>query len=107
MIKKRRYIRYLILLSILFAVAAHEAVVKAKIASWEQTLVVRLFAINGDGRSATDKYIKSLNLTTFKSVERFINRQARHYDIPIDVIKVSYAGELKSKPPEVPKENNR
>ena len=106
MIKKRRYIRYLILLSILFAVAAHEAIVKAKIASWEQTLEVRLFAINGDGSSATGKYIKSLNLKAFKPVERFINREARHYDIPINVIKVSYAGELKSRPPEVPKENS-
>jgi hypothetical protein len=104
--KKRRYIRYLILLSILFAVAAHEAIVKAKIASWEQTLQVRLFAVNGDGRRATDKYIKSLKLANFQSVERFLNRGARHYDIPINVVKVSYAGELKSGPPKVPGENS-
>jgi hypothetical protein len=103
---KPRYIRYLILLSILFAVAAHEAIVKAKIASWEQTLEVRLFAINGDGSSATDRYIRTLKLADFKSVERFINREARHYDIAINVIKVKYAGELKSKPPEVSSGNS-
>jgi len=106
MSKKRRYIRYLVLLSILFAVAAHEAIVKAKIASWEQILEVRLFAINGDGRGATDKYIKSLKLANFKSIEQFMNREARHYDIPINVIKVSYAGELKTRPPDVPEENS-
>ena len=102
MSKKRRYIRYLVLLSILFAVAAHEAIVKAKISSWEETLEVRLFAINGDGRQTTGKYIRSLNLSEFKSVERFINREARQYEIPIDAIKISYAGELKSRAPEVP-----
>ena len=79
---------------------------KAKIASWEQTLVVRLFAVNGDGNSATDKYIKSLKLANFISVEQFINREAGHYEIPIKVVKVSYAGELKSGPPQVPEENS-
>jgi len=104
--KKRRYIRYLILLSILFAVAAHEVIVKAKIASWEQTLEVRLFAINGDGRQVTGKYINALKLSEFRSVDRFINREAHHYELPIDAIKISYAGELKSRPPQTPRENS-
>jgi len=106
MSKKRRYVRYLILLLILFSVAAHEWFVRAKIASWEQTLEVRLFVINSDGRRATDKYIKSLKLADFSYIERFINREAQRYDITINAIKINYAGELQSKPPEVPLENS-
>jgi hypothetical protein len=106
MSKKFRYFRYLILLSILFAVAAHEAIVQSKIASWEQTLEVRLFAINGDGQQATERYIRSLKLADFNYIARFINREARHYGVTIDAIKINYAGELKSKPPEVPVENS-
>lgn len=106
MSKKRRYIRYLILLLVLFAVAAHEVIVKAKISSWEKTLVVRLFAINGDGRRATDKYINSLKLENFNPVERFVNNEADDYGITIKAIKIIYAGELQSIPPQVPKENS-
>ena len=104
--KKHRYVRYLVLLLILFAVAAHEAITRSKVSSWEQTLEVRLFAINGDGRDATEKYIKSLKLANFNAITRFINREARRYGITIDAIKIEYAGELKSSPPEVPDENS-
>ncbi len=106
MSKKRRYIRYLVLLLILFAVAAHEVIVDAKISSWEQTLEVRLFAINADGERATGKYIRSLKQADFKAVESFINRGAERYDITIKAIKFSYAGELISRPPDVPLEHS-
>ena len=104
--KNHRYFRYMILLLILFAVAAHEAIIKSKVSSWEQTLEVRLFAINGDQRNTTEKYIKSLKLADFDAITRFINREARRYGITIDAIKIEYAGELKSSPPEAPAENS-
>ena len=104
--KKHRYFRYLVLLLILFAVEAHEAIMRSKVSSWEQTLEVRLFAINGDGRDATGKYIKSLKPADFNAITRFINREARRYGITIDAIKTEYVGELKSRPPEVPDENS-
>lgn len=104
--KKHRYFRYLVLLLILFAVAAHEAIMRSKVSSWEQTLEVRLFAINADQRSATGKYIKSLTSADFNAIARFINREAHRYGITIDGIKIEYAGELKSNPPEVPDENS-
>ena len=106
MSKKPRYIRYLILLLILFAVAANEVIVKAKISGWEKTLQVRLFAINGDGRRATSKYINSLQLEDFSAVDRFVNREAESYGITIKAVNISYAGELQSTPPQVPLENS-
>ena len=106
MSKKRRYVRYLVLLLILFAVAAREVIVDAKISSWGQTLEVRLFAINGDGERTTGKYIRSLKQADFKAVESFINRGAEGYGITIKAINFTYAGELISRPPEVPLENS-
>jgi hypothetical protein len=105
MSKKPRYIRYLILLLILFAVAAHEVIVNAKISGWEKTLNVRLFVVNGDGRRATSKYIDSLQPENFSAVERFVNQGAKGYGITIKAVNVSYAGELQSIPPQVPVEN--
>ena len=75
---------------------------RSKVSSWEQTLEVRIFAINADQRNATEKYIKSLRLADFNAISRFINREARRYEIPIDVIKVDYAGELESRPRNAP-----
>ena len=77
---------------------------RSKIASWEQTLEIRLFAINGDRRRATDTYIKSLKLKDFNAIASFINREARRYGITTEAININYAGELKSNPPEVPHE---
>jgi hypothetical protein len=106
MSKKRRYIRYLILLLVLFAVAANEVIVKAKVSGWEKTLQVRLFTINGDGRRATSKYIDSLQLEDFSAIEEFVNHGAEGYGITIEAIDISYAGELQSIPPQVPAQNS-
>ncbi len=100
--KNRRYIRYLILLLILLAVAAQQALVKLKVASWEQTLVVRLYAINGDQLSGSAQYIDSLKLVDFKPIEGFINREASRYGIPIDAVRLEYARELETIPPPLP-----
>lgn len=102
MSRKRRYIRYLILLLILFAVAAQQALIKLRVASWEQTLVVRIYAINGDHLSGSARYIDSLKLADFKPIERFINSEARRYGIPIDAIRLEYARELETLPPQPP-----
>lgn len=79
---------------------------RAKVSSWGQTLEVRIFAINGDQRRSTEKYIESLKLENFNPITRFINREARRYGITINAIKIEYAGELKSRPPEPPLENS-
>jgi len=99
-----RYFRYLVLLLILAFVVVHESRVKDRVASWDQTLQVRIFAINGDGSHATGKYIRALKLAKFSPVERFVNKEAKRYDIPIEAIKISYGGELESGPPQPPRQ---
>lgn len=102
----RKHLRYLILLLILLFVVINEAVNKSQTTSWEAPLWVRIYAVNGDGRSATDKYIDSLESRNFRAIEDFVNREARRYGLPIEAIDVEYNGRLQSHPPQPPSGRN-
>jgi len=102
----RRNLRYLILLLVLLFVAVNEALIKFRSTSWENPLWVRIYAVNGDGRSATENYIDSLSRNSFAAVEKFVNSEARRYGIQIDAIDVEYNGRLQSGPPLLPAEQS-
>ena len=95
-------LRYLILLSILLFVVVNEALIKFRSTSWEIPLGVRIYAVSGDNRRATENYIESLTTESFSAVEKFVNREARRYGIPIEAIEVEYNGRLQSGPPQPP-----
>jgi len=97
-----RYIRYLVLLLILLIVAGHEAWVKYRVASWDETLQVRIYAINGDGRNTTRQYVDKLKPIDFREVEKFVNNEARRHGIAIDAVKLTYGVELFDHPPQPP-----
>ena len=100
--KNFRYVRYLILLLILFAIAAHQTLLKARVASWEHTLRVGIYSVNGDARVVTNDYIDSLQLRHFEAINRFVNREARRHGLKGKAIQVEYLGELEDKPPHPP-----
>jgi len=98
----KKHLRYLILLLILLFVVVNEALIKMRSTSWEDPLWVRIYAVSGDGRAATDAYIDSLTSEHFKPIETLVNREARRYGISIDAIDVEYQGRLQSHPPQPP-----
>ncbi len=102
----RKHLRYLILLLILLFVAVNEAVNKMRTTSWDEPLWVSIYAVNGDARNATDKYIDSLESRDFKAIEEFVNREARRYGVPIEALEVAYKGRLLSHPPQPPSGRN-
>lgn len=106
MSKKARHTRYLILLLILFAVVVFQAWQKFRVASWDQTLRIGIYAVNGDSRIATSDYIDSLKLKHFKAIDRFINHEATRHGLKRKAIQVEYIGELSNKPPQPPLGNN-
>ena len=102
----RKNLRYLILLLVLLFVAVNEALIKSRSTSWENPLWVRIYAVNGDGRNATEKYIDSLTRNSFAAVEKFVNSEARRHGVLIDAIDVEYNGRLQSGPPQLPAEQS-
>jgi len=98
----RKNLRYLILLLILIFVVINENLIKFRSTSWENPLWVRIYAVNGDDRRVTEKYIDSLTKQSFAAVEKFVNREARRYGIQTEAIDVEYNGHLQSGPPQPP-----
>ena len=97
-----RKLRILVLLSVLFVVAVDALIVKTRSTSWDRTLWVHVYAINGDGSSVSESYIRSLNLQDFQAVEVFINAEAERWGLPIPAIDILYGGVLDEGPPEPP-----
>ncbi len=97
-----RKLRYLILLLILLFVAVNEALIRLRTTSWEHSLWVRIYAVNGDGRAATQRYIEGLDAGRYQPIEDFVNREAQRYGIGIDAIEVEYGGQLDAHPPQPP-----
>jgi len=103
MSKNSRYIRYLILLLILFAIVAYQSILKARVASWEQPLKIGIYSVNGDFRGTTTDYINSLQLKNFNAISRFVNGEAKRHGLTGKAIQVEYLGELTGRPPQPPK----
>ncbi len=93
-------VRILILLYILLMVAVGGWLSKARSTDWDKSLNVVVYAINADGREATQNYINKIEKTDFNNIEEFFQHEAIRYNLllkkPVDV---SFAGELKEKPP--------
>lgn len=93
-------VRILFLLYILLMVAVGAWLNKARTTAWDKSLEVVVYAINADGSSATQKYIDNIEKSDFNDIEEFFQREANSYDLALEKpVDVSYAGELKEKPP--------
>ncbi len=97
-------LRILILLYLLLIVAVGAWLNKARTTDWENSLEVIVYAINADGRMATQQYIDKIENNDFIDIEEFFQNEAERYALslkkPVDV---SFAGELKEKPPLPPR----
>lgn len=103
-----RKIRTLLLLYILFMVAVGTWLNKARTTDWDKSLEVVVYAINADGRAATQEYIDKIENSDFIDIEEFFQREAKKYNLalkkPVDV---SFAGELTDKPPRPPRSDSK
>ena len=93
-------IRILILIYILFMVAVGTWLSKARTTDWDKPLDIVIYAINADGSTASKKYIDKLQDSSFDDIEEFFQREAKSYQLALEKpVDVSFAGELKEKPP--------
>lgn len=97
-------IRVLILLYILLMVAVGGWLAKARSTDWDKPLNVVVYAINGDDSTVSQTYIDKINRTDFQNIEAFFEKEAKRYKLALKTpVDVSYAGELKTKPPIPPR----
>lgn len=100
-------IRVLILLYVLFMVAVGSWLSEARTTDWDKSLNVVVYAINADGSATSQKYIDKLENNDFNDIEEFFQSEAKKYKLalkkPVDV---SFAGELKEKPPTPPRKDS-
>ncbi len=97
-------VRILILLYILLMVAVGGWLNKARTTAWDKSLNVIVYAINADGREATQNYINEIEKTDFNNIEEFFQSEAKSYNLALQKpVNVSFAGELKEKPPLPPR----
>ncbi|MDQ8021027.1 MAG: hypothetical protein REI94_04265 [Moraxellaceae bacterium] len=84
-----RKFRIAILLIVLATVALGSWRAQQRATSWEHTLHVAVYPINGDGSAASETYIRSLQPDSFADITDFIAEEAKRHGVevlrPIDV----------------------
>lgn len=102
-----RKLRVVVLLLILATVAQSAWLAKSRATSWQSSLQVAIYPINGDGSVIVADYIARLDADQFDTIENFIEREARRYDIdtlrPVDI---SLAPIVDALPPPAPAGGN-
>jgi hypothetical protein len=98
-----RAVRIALLLIILASVGLSSLLTRLRTSSWEQSVRVAVFPINGDGRAATAAYIAGLTREKLEPVAEFIRSEATRYGISVsDPITVALGPELREQPPVAP-----
>lgn len=95
-----RNLRIAILLLILLLVAGGTLVDRLRTTSWDHTLWVGVFPINGDGRAATERYIASLDHEQFIDIESFFREEANSWGVKLDQpVRVELYPQVREAPP--------
>jgi len=72
-------IRISLLLLVLVFVSVSTWLTQARSTDWNNSLWVKIYPVNGDGSDASERYIASLELRDFESIETFVEREIRKY----------------------------
>ncbi|TCK18350.1 hypothetical protein DFR30_1628 [Thiogranum longum] len=95
-----RKFRITLLLLVLFFVGMNSWLTKLRTTDWDEPLWVVIYPVNGDGGSATSRYINSLGADDFSDVEGFFAREAGRYDVQItEPVTVKLAPLVTERPP--------
>lgn len=100
-----RQLRILFMLVVLFAVAMNAWLTKMRTTSWEKSLWMVVYPVNGDGSAATQRYIDSLSPDNFSDIGAFIASEAQRYAVRIaEPLTVRLAPEVQDRPPMPPRD---
>jgi len=79
-----RNIRLTVLVGILFFVATGAWLEQHRSTSWETTVRIGAFPVNGDGSTAAASYIAALDAAQLRPVSDFVAHEAHRYGVVID-----------------------
>lgn len=79
-----KLVRIAVLLLVLAGVGAATWLDRVSSTSWDKTLWVGIFPLNGDGSDVAARYIDDLTAEDFASIESFFSQQAARYGVKID-----------------------
>jgi hypothetical protein len=77
-------IRIGFLLLVLAGVATQAWLDRVSTQSWQKTLWVGIFPLNGDGTPQAQRYAEGLSVKDFADIEAFFAREAHRYGVPVD-----------------------
>ena len=77
-------IRIGFLLLVLAAVATQAWLDRVSTQSWQETLWVGIFPLNGDGTPQAQHYIEGLSVKDFAGIEEFFAREGRRYGVKVE-----------------------
>jgi hypothetical protein len=77
-------LRIALLLLVLLGVALNAWLDRIRTQSWQHTLWVGVFPLNGDGSPVAQRYIAGLTAADFKGIEEFFAREAHRYGVGIE-----------------------
>jgi hypothetical protein len=93
-------VRISILLLILFFVSVSTWLTQARSTDWNDSLWVKVYPINADGSSATDEYIRQLDVGDFQSIEEFLSRETARFGRTLSrPVRMELGGEINEQPP--------
>lgn len=95
-----KYVRILILLIILLAVALNAW--RDKNQDWTKPIIIVLHPVNADGREQTQRYIQQLKTEDFDDAQQYLRENIQHFRGQASSVYVKYAREMTEKPPAVP-----
>jgi hypothetical protein len=96
-------LRIAILLYILLFVALGQLLASWRSTSWNDSLWVNIYLVNGDGSPTTQSYLDAIAPDAFAGVEQFFARQAQSYGVAIEApFRIWHAGQIDEAPPPVP-----
>ncbi len=92
--------RVTLLLLVLFFVAVSTWLTEARSTDWNNSLWVKIYPINGDGSTESARYIETVTVDSFKSIETFIARETAKYGHTLArPVRVELGTPIKEQPP--------
>lgn len=99
--------RIVILLSVLFVIVIGTWMTERKLASWDQPIWVTLYPIVAEGKTGSERFVRSLDLDEFSGINQFLTRELARYGVtmaePIQFQLAPISAEL---PPAIPERHD-